>query len=139
MREDLTLRRFADLAAVSVLAVAIAAVCGDCGGETPAPVTDVYSVRGIVETLPQTAGGDRSLSIHHVAIPAYRGASGKVVGMMPVTMPFPLAAGVSLSAIAPGVQVESTFTVPWKPLTAYEMTEIHALPAGTVVNFEPPH
>jgi Cu/Ag efflux protein CusF len=128
--------RLLNLAGVGVLAVAVSAALG-CGGRAPAPVVDVYTVRGVVEKLPQ-AGGDTNLYVHHAAIPGYRDDTGKVVGMMSMTMPFPVAAGLSLDGIAPGDPVEFTFRVMWRPHTGYEITGIHKLPAGTVVDFQAP-
>ncbi len=53
-----------------------------------------------------------------------------------MTMPFPLARGVSIADLAPGDPVAFTFAVTWKPRSGYEITEIRELPAGTVIEFE---
>ncbi len=127
------LRRIASVVTMSVLA----AVVGSCGREAPPPPADVYTVRGVVERLPQAGGPDSALYIHHAAIPSFRDEHGEVVGMMSMTMPFPVAAGVSLAGIAPGDAVEFTFTVAWKQPAGYQVSRIEKLPPGTVVDFNP--
>ena len=127
------LRRIAGVMTMSVLA----AVVGSCGREAPPPPADVYTVRGVVERLPQAGGPDSALYIHHAAIPSFRDEHGEVVGMMSMTMPFPVAAGVSLAGIAPGDAVEFTFTVAWKQPAGYQVSRIEKLPPGTVVDFNP--
>ncbi len=124
------------IAGVMTMSV-LAAVVGSCGREAPPPPADVYTVRGVVERLPQVGGPDSGLYIHHAAIPSFRDEHGKVVGMMSMTMPFPVAAGVSLAGIAPGDAVQFTFAVEWKQPAGYQLTRIEKLPPGTVVDFNP--
>ncbi len=112
------------------------ALLAGCGGKTATPTADMYTVRGVVEKLPQSDGPDRSLYIHHEPIPGYRDENGATVGMMAMTMPFPVAPGVSLDGIAPGDPVEFTFAVTWKPKSGYEITAIHELPPDTVIDFD---
>ncbi|MGE5237041.1 MAG: copper-binding protein [Acidobacteriota bacterium] len=108
-----------------------------CGEKTASPAPDVYTVRGVIERLPAPDEPDKSLYIHHAPIPGFRDEHGKVVGMMSMTMPFPVAAGVSLAGITPGDPVEFTFTVTWRGHAGYQVTKIDRLPAGTVVDFQP--
>ena len=129
------LQRLRSLVSSGAVVVTAIAALGGCGGKAPAPAADVYTVRGVVERLPQGAGPDRSVYIHHESIPDFRDVHGEAVGMASMTMPFPLAAGVSLADIAPGDPVEFTFTVTWKPRTGYTITRIQKLPAGTVIDF----
>ncbi len=127
------IQRFTSVAGVGVLAVA--AAFGGCGRKPPVSVADVYTVRGVVERLPQAEGPERDLYIHHAPIPNFRDEHGKVVGMMSMTMPFPVADGVSLAGIAPGDPVEFTFAISWKQPAGYQVIRIRKLPAGTVVDF----
>ena len=129
------IQRLTSVACVGVLAVAVLAAFGGCGRKSPVSVADVYTVRGVVEKLPQAEGPDRDLYIHHAPIPNFRDEHGKVVGMRSMTMPFPVADGVSLAGIAPGDPVEFTFAVSWKQPAGYQVMRIHKLPAGTVVDF----
>jgi hypothetical protein len=132
-------RRHRAVAAACALAVVSASGMAGCRGKAATPRGDVYTVRGIVERLPQTSGPDRELYIHHAAIPGFRDERGKVVGMMSMTMPFPVASGVSLEGIVPGDPVEFTFTVAWQGNAGYRIVELHELPAGTEVEFQPTH
>ncbi len=129
------IQRFTCVAGVGVLAVAVAAAFGGCGRKQPPSVSDVYTVRGVVERLPLAEGPDRGLYIHHAPIPEFRDEHGKVVGMMSMTMPFPVADGVSLAGIAPGDPVEFTFAVSWRQPAGYQVIRIHKLAAGTAVDF----
>jgi Copper binding periplasmic protein CusF len=128
--------RIAGVVGVVTMSVLTAAL-GSCGRDVPLSAADVYTVRGVVERLPQAGGPDSGLYIHHAAIPNFRDGHGRVVGMMSMTMPFPVAAGVSLAGIAPGDAVEFTFAVEWKHPTGYEVIRIRKLPAGTAVDFNP--
>jgi Cu/Ag efflux protein CusF len=116
--------------------MAIPALLIGCRGKAPVPAGDTYTVRGVVERLPRADGPDRDIYIHHAPIPGFRDERGRVVGMMSMTMPFPVASGVSLAGIRPGDPVEFTFTVSWKRPVGYQLTRIEKLPAGTVVDFD---
>lgn len=132
------IQRFTSVASAGGLAAAIFAMLGGCGTNAPTPAADVYTVRGIVARLPQANGPDRDLYVHHAPISNFRDEHGKVVGMMSMTMPLPVVAGVSLAGIAPGDPVEFTFTVSWKKPAGYQIVRIQKLPPGTVVDFEMP-
>ena len=128
-------RGFTGVAGIGSLAVIASVVFGGCGGKTPPSPPDVYIVRGLVERLPQVDGPDKALYVHHAAIPGFRDEHGKVVGMMSMTMPFPVAPGVSLEGIAPGHPVQFTLAVAWKGHPGYRIIKIRKLPAGTVIDF----
>jgi len=121
------------------LAVVIPALLTGCRGKAPVPAVDTYTARGVVEKLPLADGRDRDLYIHHAPIPSFRDEHGQVVGMMSMTMPFPLASGVSLAGIRPGDPVEFTFTVSWRKPIGHRLMRIDKLPAGTVIDFESHH
>jgi len=128
--------------ALSLLVVSLAA-CGGGGGENeqaettpPTAAPDVYTVQGIIEKLPQADGPDRSVYIHHQAIPGYKNKDGEIVGMQSMTMPFPVGPDVSLEDIMPGDPVEFTFEMAWEPQGHYEITAIRELPPGTAVDFD---
>ncbi len=131
------MRRAAILAGACGLALLVA--CGNGSESPPAATTpDVYRTRGIVERLPQPDGPDKAIYIRHAAIPEYRDDTGAVVGMGTMTMPFPLAKGVTLDGLDPGDPVAFTFAVTWKPRSGYAITELRELPAGTVIRFDAP-
>lgn len=115
----------------------------DHGDEDRAP--DVYSgIRGEIATLPNPEVPGSELQIHHEQIPEFKTSEGVVnitadgiAGMRSMTMPFPLAEGVSLDGFAVGDKVEFEFVVNWggnRP--AWEVTKLTELPAETELNFE---
>lgn len=115
----------------------------DHGDEDRAP--DVYSgIRGEIATLPNPEVPGSELQIHHEQIPEFKTSEGVVnitadgiAGMRSMTMPFPLAQGVSLDGFAVGDKVEFEFVVNWggnRP--AWEVTKLTKLPAETELNFE---
>jgi hypothetical protein len=55
-----------------------------------------FKVSGVVKALPGNGLASNELLVKHEEIPDYRDSSGKVVGMMPMTMPFYLSPDASL-------------------------------------------
>lgn len=94
-----------------------------------------YTVRGEVAALPS---GDEDLQVRHEAIPEFR--SGAKMGMNVMTMPFPLAEGVSLDGVEPGDKLSITFSVDyeegWSPI-GYRVVSYEQLPADTALDFTP--
>lgn len=106
---------------------------------------DVYSgIRGEIVTLPDDSAPGSEFKIRHEQIPEFKTSDGVVninskgiSGMASMTMPFPLAEGVSLDGFAVGDKVEFEFVVNWggnRP--AWEVTKLTKLPAETELNFE---
>jgi Cu/Ag efflux protein CusF len=62
--------------------------------------------------------------VKHQEIPEYRDESGKVVGMMAMTMPFYLAPGLALDGIALGDRVELQVEQHLKPEFSEKVVEI---------------
>jgi Cu/Ag efflux protein CusF len=135
MRGIMTLMLF------GLLSLAVAG-CGGEGGndeaassEAAAAATERYTVLGTVSKLPDVSG-DTNLYLRHAAIPDYKNEAGEAVGMKAMTMPFPLADGVSIEGLQEGDPVEFTFTMRWKPTGHYEIVKIVELPAGTEIDFD---
>lgn len=128
--------------ALIVAGVGLLAVMPGCSEAEPAPngprgrgpVAATYTTRGKIEALPSASG---DLSILHEPIPEFKDKDGTVVGMGTMSMPFPLAAGVSLDGLSVGDAVEFDFSVWWRPRVAYEVTRIVKLPPDTTLNFGP--
>ena len=55
-----------------------------------------FTVSGVVKALPGNGLAGNEILVKHEEIPDYRDSSGKVVGMMPMTMPFYLSPQASL-------------------------------------------
>ncbi|MEM8781867.1 MAG: copper-binding protein [Planctomycetota bacterium] len=93
------------------------------------PDTQAYDVRGVIATLPDPGNPASDLNIRHEEIPDFVGASGEVVGMKEMTMPFPLAPGVTLEGLAVGDPVAFTFAVNWESEGSrpWELTKIEKM------------
>jgi Cu/Ag efflux protein CusF len=65
-----------------------------------------YTVKGVIKALPGNGRAANEILVKHEPIPDYRDQSGKVVGMMAMTMPFYLSDKVSADGIHVGDAVE---------------------------------
>jgi Cu/Ag efflux protein CusF len=101
-------------------------------GNVQAPRT--YTVRGQIAQLPDPAKPSATLQIKHEAIDDFAGRDGSL-GMDSMTMPFPLAPGVSLEGLAVGDIVEFVFELDWSASPTYRVTRIAELPADTALVF----
>ena len=98
---------------------------------------DRYTLRGEIVGLPDAADPDRSVKVHHEAIPDFRSAEGEIVGMGSMTMPFPVADGLKLDGFADGDKIEMTLEVN-RDLEArppYRITRVTRLPEDAVLDF----
>jgi len=124
------------------------------------PLHKTYIVRGQIVGLPAEGRPFDELQIHHEAIPDFTDRDGNVMGsknmagmegmkdmkdtkpmatgMKAMTMPYPVAKGLSLDGLAIGDFIEFTFDVTWgKDYPTYAITKITKLPADTKLDFGP--
>lgn len=130
---------------VLTLLCGLVAACGPGGergatgaaarGPSAAPVVQTYLVRGEVTALPDRDDPTTALYIHHEAIDEFTDIDGDVVGMNAMTMPFPLAEGVSLAGVAPGDKVRFTLEVEWEGDPPYRLGAIEKLPADSELEY----
>jgi len=94
-----------------------------------------YTMRAQVEELP--AQGSNELYLTHEPIDDYVGRSGKVEGMDSMSMPFPVAKGVSLDGIESGDIIEAQLHVDWEADLGVQVqiTGIRELPRDTRLHF----
>ncbi|QQE12409.1 copper-binding protein [Planctomycetota bacterium] len=92
---------------------------------------EVYEVRGEVVAMPDEKG---RMKLHHEAIPSFKNKRGEEVGMMSMTMPFPVQEDVELGEIKEGDKVKATFVVTWGE-TPYYISKIEQLPETTELNY----
>ncbi len=86
--------------------------------------------------LPKEDNDRASFQVQHERIPDFVNAQGKVVGMDSMTMPFPLAEGVTTRGVEVGDKVELEFQVDWSPgRRGWWATAIRPLPAETALDF----
>ncbi len=93
-----------------------------------------YTVRAEVVRLPDATGGAREVALRHEAIDEFADATGKVVGMGSMVMPFELAPGVVLDGVGVGDKVEARLAVGWSPPTL-RVEQLRKLPADTALEF----
>lgn len=104
-----------------------------CGKAPLPPADQTYTVRGVIDALPDPSDKRREYLIEHAAIPEFKNNRGETVGMDTMTMPFPMAPDVDVSGLAVGDPVELTFEVRWTGDTKLQVTKLQELPAGTIV------
>ncbi len=97
-------------------------------------ITYSYHLRGIIKALPAAGESPENVSIKVPPIAHWVGMSGKIEPMMAMTMPYQLAAGVTLPDIAIGDKVAFTYKVNWT-VDRMVVTRINKLPARTMINF----
>ncbi len=95
----------------------------------------VYTLRGQVIELPDPANPATGLTLNHEAIDGFVDRSGEMVGMDPMSMPFPVADGLPLDGIQVGDVVEVKLAVDWEGDPEVAITEVRELPAGTKLVF----
>ncbi|MGV6814204.1 MAG: copper-binding protein [Phycisphaerales bacterium] len=106
---------------------------------------DVYvGILGEIKEIPVAGDPSSSLKIHHMQIPDFKTKDGTVnvnaqgiSGMRSMTMPFPLAQGVSIEGFEVGDKIKFTFEVDWsgQSTNPWQVTKIEKLPADTVIDF----
>ena len=94
-----------------------------------------YSVRAQVVKAPDPANPAAELYLYHEAIDEWMSRDGKVDGMDPMAMPFPVAKGVSLDNVQANDKVEVTLSVDWDAETPVEITRVRELPPDTKLVF----
>lgn len=122
-------------ATLAAAALALGACAGGGGAAPAAGDVDTYETRGVVVRVPDPADPLSNLAIRHEAIDDFRSIDGEVVGMGSMSMPFPLADGVDLGAIAPGDKVAFTLEVEWEGEPPYRVSRIEKLPADIELDF----
>lgn len=130
-------RVVAVLSALVALASSSAACRGGKSGDSDAGSRQVhrYTVRGEIVRVPAPGAPARELLLRHEAIPDFVSASGQVVGMDAMVMPFAVAPDVSLDGIRPGDKIEAVLAVDWsRPSTRIE--RLQKLPPDTALRFE---
>lgn len=90
-----------------------------------------YKVRGRVQRLPDPKAASRDLWLAHEAIDSWVSREGKVEGMDPMSMPFTVEDGVSLSGIEVGDIVEFRLSVDWNASEPVLIRHVQKLPPDT--------
>lgn len=109
---------------------AVLLLAAGCGKKPPGGRD--YTVRAQVVQPPDAATG---LYIYHEAIDDWVSRDGKMDGMDPMAMPFPVAQGVPLAGIQANDKVEVTLHVDWDADAPVEITRVRELPPDTKLTF----
>lgn len=104
--------------------ICICLVVWGVAGSARAEERYTYNVRGIVRALPGKGRAANEVLVKHEPIPEYRDESGKVVGMMAMTMPFYLGEKVSASELHVGDAVEMVVEQSFKPTFSERVVKI---------------
>lgn len=127
---------------MTVLTLTVMMMAAGCGSDaTPAAAgskTYTYTVRGEIVQLPSAESVDQQMLIRHEAIPDFINDQGEKVGMMSMTMQFPVGKDVSLEGLAVGDAISFTFDLDWSGTPPYKVVKIEKLAAGTELNFGKP-
>jgi Cu/Ag efflux protein CusF len=99
---------------------------------SPSNADASYTLRGVIDTLPQATGPDKYIKIHHEELPSFKNKKGEVVGMPEMIMDFEqVSPEVKLGEFKEGDAVEFTFEVRWSPRVVTRVTRMRKLAAGT--------
>lgn len=131
------------LGIVAVIGAIVAAGCsrGQSNKTTAASARDaqIYMLRGEVISVPLTDKPGTEFIVKHEPIDSFRDASGQIVGMSSMGMPFTPGKGVSLEGIKPGDKIEMRWVVQWQPEAKEFVESVHRLPIETQLRFGEAH
>ena len=94
-----------------------------------------YVIRGEVISVPQAGRPGTQFIVKHEPIDNFRDASGQIVGMSTMGMPFTPGKDVSLEGIRPGDKIEIQWVIQWKPEAKEYVESVKKLPAETQLRF----
>jgi len=106
---------------------------------------DIYpGILGVIKALPIAGDPTSDLKIRHQQVPTFKSKDGTVhvnakgvAGMGSMSMPFPLAKGVSVDGFVVGDQVMFTLEVNWNGPNgmSFQVTQISKIDPGTKIDF----
>jgi hypothetical protein len=119
-----------------IRAAALLLVLAACSASPPpAPAgARVYVVRGEVVQPPAPVAAGIQVLLRHEAIDDFVDATGKVVGMDAMVMPFDVAPPLSARDLVVGDKVEVRFSMDWKE-PRLRVERMDRLPRGTPLTF----
>ena len=123
--------------------VILAAGCsqGQMGDQPQEAASDIqmYVIRGEVISIPQADKPGTQFIVKHEPIDNFRDASGQIVGMNTMGMPFTPGKDVSLEGIRPGDKIEMRWFLQWKPGVKEYVESVRKLPEETPLRFGEAH
>jgi hypothetical protein len=128
---------------IAMLGAIIAAGCS-CGQRNEQPTgaasdAQIYLIRGEVISVPQADKPGTEFIVKHEPIDNFRNASGQIVGMSTMGMPFTPGKDVLLDGIKPGDKIEMRWVIQWKPEAKEYVESVRKLPMETQLRFGDAH
>lgn len=113
-------------------------VLAACRGSPPDAAEGLrrYTVRGEIVQVARAGGAVSQLVVRHEAIDDFADATGTVVGMDAMVMPFDVGPPLSLEGLAAGDKVSLRFAMDWKG-SRLRVERVERLPAETVLRYGP--
>jgi Cu/Ag efflux protein CusF len=128
---------------IAMLGAIIAAGCshGQRNDQPAGAASDaqMYVIRGEVISVPQAGKPETQFIVKHEPIDNFRDASGQIVGMSTMGMPFTPGEDVSLEGIRPGDKIEMRWVIQWKPEAKEYVESVQKLPTETQLRFGKAH
>ena len=128
---------------IAMLGAIIAAGCS-CGQRNEQPTgaasdAQIYLIRGEVISVPQADKPGTEFIVKHEPVDNFRNASGQIVGMSTMGMPFTPGKDVLLDGIKPGDKIEMRWVMQWKPEAKEYVESVRKLPMETQLRFGDAH
>ena len=128
---------------IAILAAILAADCSrqQMNKQPAAEASDAqtYVVRGEVISVPQAGKPGTEFIVKHEPVDNFRNASGQIVGMSTMGMPFTPGKDVLLDGIKPGDKIEMRWVLQWKPEAKEYVESVRKLPMETQLRFGDAH
>lgn len=130
VRTPLRLHWYAMLRLSLATSLLTAASILTCACHTSDPPDHRYHVRGLVSEV-AGSGSERSITIHHEAIPSFVGRDGKTAPMPSMKMAFGAADEVPSALFQPGEKIGFDFEMRWSRRPALWIVHVEPLPRST--------
>ena len=133
--------RFFGIIAMLGAIIAAGSSCGQRNEQPTGAASDsqIYLIRGEVISVPQADKRGTEFIVKHEPIDNFRNASGQIVGMSTMGMPFTPGKDVLLDGIKPGDKIEMSWVLQWKPEAKEYVESVRKLPIETQLRFGDAH
>jgi hypothetical protein len=134
------MRAFGIIAMLGAI-IATGYACGQRNEHPTGAASDaqLYLIRGEVISVPQVGKPGTEFIVKHEPVDNFRNASGQIVGMSTMGMPFSPGKGVLLDGIKRGDKIEMRWVMQWKPEAKEYVDSVRKLPMETQLRFGDAH
>jgi hypothetical protein len=99
----------------------------------------IYLIRGEVLSVQKADKPGMEFIVKHEPVDNFRNASGQIVGMSTMGMPFTPGKGILLDGIKPGDKIEMRWVMQWKPEAKEYVESVRKLPMEAQLLFGDAH